>query len=74
MMAVESIGKALIFLGIVMIFIGTIFVLFGKVPWFGRLPGDLVIKNENMTVYFPIATMLIISVILTVLFNMIAKR
>ena len=74
MMAIESIGKSLIFFGIVLIVIGSLFVLFGKVPWFGRLPGDIVIKREGLTVYFPVATMLLLSLLLTILFNIIGRR
>jgi hypothetical protein len=74
MMAIESIGKSLIFFGIVLIVIGSVFVLFGKVPWFGRLPGDIIIKREGLTVYFPVATMLLLSLLLTLLFNIIGRR
>lgn len=74
MLAIESIGKSLIFFGIVLIVIGSLMVLFGKVPWFGRLPGDVVIKGQGMTVYFPITTMVLFSIILTILFNIIGRR
>lgn len=74
MMAIESIGRTLIFFGIILIVIGAVFVVFGKVPWFGRLPGDIIIKREGLTVYFPVATMLILSLLLTVLFNIIGRR
>jgi hypothetical protein len=73
-MAIESIGKSLIFFGIILIVIGSLFVLFGKVPWFGRLPGDIVIKREGLTVYFPVATMVLLSLLLTILFNIIGRR
>jgi hypothetical protein len=74
MLAIESIGKSLIFFGIVLIVVGSLFVIFGKVPWFGRLPGDIIIKREGLTVYFPIATMLILSILLTIVFNIIGRR
>jgi hypothetical protein len=74
MLAIESIGKSLIFFGIVLIVIGALFVLFGKVPWFGRLPGDIIIKREGLTVYFPVATMVLLSILLTILFNIIGRR
>jgi hypothetical protein len=74
MLAIESIGKSLIFFGIVLIVIGSLFVLFGKVPWFGRLPGDIIIKREGLTVYFPVATMVLLSLLLTILFNIIGRR
>ncbi len=45
-----------------------------KVPWIGRLPGDIRIVRENFTFYFPFATMAILSVILTILFNLIGRK
>jgi len=74
MLGIESIGKSLIFFGIVLIVIGALFVVFGKVPWFGRLPGDIIIKREGFTFYFPIATMILLSILLTILFNIIGRR
>ena len=74
MLAIESIGRSLIFFGIVLIVLGSIFVLFGKVPWFGRLPGDIVIKREGFTFYFPAVTMILLSILLTIFFNIIGRR
>ena len=73
-MAVESLGKMLILFGIVAIVIGAVFVLFGKVPWIGRLPGDIVVRRENFTFYFPVVTMLLLSIILTIIFNLIGRK
>jgi len=73
-MAVESLGKMLILFGIVAIVIGAVFVLFGKVPWIGRLPGDIVIRRDNFTFYFPVVTMLLLSLILTIIFNLIGRK
>ena len=60
-----SIGKSLIIIGIVIVVIGVIVTLAGRIPWLGRLPGDIHIKRENFTFYFPIATSIIISLILS---------
>jgi len=73
-MAVESLGRMLILIGVVAIVIGAIFVLFGKVPWIGRLPGDIVIRRDNFTLYFPIVTMFLLSLILTIIFNLIGRK
>ncbi len=73
-MAIESLGRMLILIGVVAIVIGAIFVLFGRVPWIGRLPGDIIIKRGNFTFYFPIVTMLLLSLILTILFNLIGRK
>jgi len=74
MLGIESIGKTLILFGIILIVAGSLFVLFGKITWFGRLPGDFIIKKEGFTLYLPIATMLILSIILTIIFNVIGRR
>lgn len=73
-MAVESLGRILIYIGIVMVLIGGFFVLIAKVPWFGRLPGDIVYRREGLTIYLPIATMILVSLILTLLLNIIWRR
>ena len=58
-------GKSLIILGLIIAAIGLIFSLAGKLPWLGRLPGDIYIKRENFSFYFPLATSILISVILS---------
>jgi len=72
-MGIEQIGRLLIFFGIILVIIGALFLLFGKIPWLGRLPGDIVIQRDKFTFYFPIVTMLLISLILTIIFNLIAR-
>ena len=74
MLSIESIGRSLIFFGVVLIVIGGLFFAFGKIPWFGRLPGDIIIKREGFTLYFPIVTMILVSIILTIIFNFVARR
>lgn len=61
------IGKTLIGIGILIIAIGIALMLSDKIPWLGRLPGDIHIKKENWSFYFPIATSLLISVILSLI-------
>jgi ABC-type enterochelin transport system permease subunit len=73
-MAIESLGKMLILIGIVSIVFGAVFVLFGRVPWIGKLPGDIVIRREGFTLYFPVVTMLLLSFVLTIIFNLIGKK
>jgi hypothetical protein len=60
-----GIGRILIYLGLLLVVLGVIFSLIGKIPWLGHLPGDITIERERFTFYFPLATCLIISVILT---------
>ncbi len=61
-------GKILLVSGLVLAGIGLLLMLSGKIGWLGRLPGDIVIKRENFTFYFPLATSIVISVVLTLLF------
>jgi len=67
-------GKILIILGLVIAIVGVLIVMGGKVPWIGRLPGDFTFRGERFTFYFPLATSILISVVLTLLFWFIGKR
>ena len=73
-----GLGKLLIGFGVVMIVLGGIFLLLGnlsgKVPWIGRLPGDIHIERGNWSFYFPLATSIILSIILTLLFSLFGRR
>jgi hypothetical protein len=73
-MAVESLGRMVLYIGIVLVLIGGFFILVAKVPWFGRLPGDIVYRREGITVFIPITTMVLVSVILTLLMNIVWRR
>jgi len=69
-----DIGKMLIIFGVAAIIIGGIFMLSGKVPWLGRLPGDILVQKKNFTFYFPLATSILLSILLTLIFWLIKKR
>lgn len=68
-----SLGKILIIFGIVLVVFGLIFILGDKIPWIGRLPGDIVIKRDKFTLYFPIMTCIIISLLLTLFVSLFRK-
>lgn len=72
--SMHSIGKMLILIGIVVVAMGGLLMLVGKISWFGKLPGDIVIQRKNFTFYFPLATSILLSVILTFLFWIFGKR
>jgi hypothetical protein len=59
--------RFLIILGIITLLLGILWPLLGKLP-LGRLPGDIVINRPNMTIYFPITTSIIVSIVLTLVF------
>lgn len=68
----EQIGKILLAVGALILLVGAAFLLLGRFG-LGRLPGDIIIRRENLTVYFPITTMIIISIILTLLFSLFRR-
>ncbi len=74
-------GKILIFLGVGIVALGLIISLIGKWPsdgidlgWLGKLPGDLCIKRDNFTFYFPLSTSIIISIVGSLLLYFLMKR
>lgn len=68
----RSIGLLIIGLGIVLILIGGITIL-GGLSWFGRLPGDIRIERDTTRVYIPIGSMIVISILLSILLNLIRR-
>jgi uncharacterized protein HemY len=68
-----GIGRTLIYLGLLLVVLGVIFSLIGKVPWLGHLPGDITIERERFTFYFPLATCVIISVILSLVLYLLRR-
>jgi len=69
-----SIGKTLILFGIVLIAAGIFLQLAHRIPWLGKLPGDILIQKKNFTVYFPITTSIVISIILSLVFWLWSRR
>ena len=67
-----ELGKVLLIIGVVLVVIGGLAVLGVRLP-FGRLPGDIAIEGDRGGFYFPIVTMIIVSVVLTVLFNLFLR-
>lgn len=66
-------GKILVGLGLLFIVAGAILMLAPKIPYLGRLPGDIVIKKGNFTFYFPLATSIILSILLTLFFSIFRR-
>jgi len=62
-----SLGRMLIVFGLLLVVIGAILIFAPKIPLLGRLPGDIVIRRENFTFYFPVATCIILSILLSIL-------
>ncbi|MBI2538768.1 MAG: DUF2905 domain-containing protein [Deltaproteobacteria bacterium] len=60
-----SFGKVLIFLGILLVVLGAVLSAGIKIPWLGQLPGDIYIRRENFSFYFPLTSCLLLSLIIT---------
>jgi hypothetical protein len=69
---IRAFGWALVVIGLVIVLAGGLLLASGKFP-FGRLPGDIVIKREHFTVYLPIASMLIVSAVISVVLYIVRK-
>ena len=72
MLTPEQIGKILLGIGGIIALAGVVFLLGDRIG-LGRLPGDIIIRRENLTIYFPITTMIIISIILTLIFSLFRR-
>ena len=70
----DSLGKVLILVGVVLALLGGLLLVAGKIPYLGRLPGDILIRRENWSVYFPLTTSILISILLTLLFSLFSRR
>ncbi len=70
----QDLGRVLIVAGAVAIVAGLLLVFFHRIPFLGKLPGDIVVKRDHFTLYFPLATGLLLSVILTVVLNLWSRR
>ncbi|MEA5115610.1 MAG: DUF2905 domain-containing protein [Geobacteraceae bacterium] len=66
-------GKALIALGLLMVLAGLLLVFSGRIPWLGRLPGDIYLRKGSFSFYFPLATCILISLFLSLLFWLFRK-
>ena len=66
-------GRYWLFSGAVIAGIGVLLMVGDKIPWIGKLPGDIIIRKEKFTVYFPIVTCIILSILLTMIFSLFRK-
>jgi len=66
-------GKLLILFGFLLIVFGIILIFGSNIPYLGKLPGDIYVKRENFTFYFPITTSLILSFLLSLIFYFFSR-
>ena len=73
MLGFSDLGKVLIVLGVVIAGVGVLLMMGEKIPWIGKLPGDIIIRKEKFTFTFPIVTCIILSILLTIIFSLFRK-
>ena len=66
-MEFPGLARFLILAGVVLVALGVVLLVWGRIPWLGRLPGDIVIRRESFTFYFPLATSLLLSALLSLI-------
>ena len=64
-----ELGRILIVFGIVLVVLGAVFLVAPRVPFLGRLPGDFVLHRDHATIYVPLATCLVLSLVISILLN-----
>lgn len=69
----QELGRLLLIIGVIVTVIGLVLLFADRIPFIGRLPGDIVIKRKNFVFYFPLMTSIIISVVLTVVLSLISR-
>ena len=70
----QDLGRFLVVLGGVAVLAGLVLMFVPRIPWLGRLPGDIVINRGPVSLYFPLATSIVISIVLTLILNLFWRR
>ncbi len=71
---ISGLGKIIFIAGIIIAIIGLIIMFFNKIPFIGKMPGDIINKKENFTFYFPIVTSILLSIILSLIFYFLRRK
>lgn len=69
----SDMGRMMMLIGAGIFVIGLLITFAGRLPWFGQLPGDIVVDRGNVKIFAPIASMIVISVVLTLILNLAAR-
>ncbi len=70
----SAFGRMLVFIGVITILFGAVMLFAHKIPFLGKLPGDIYISRKNFTFYFPLATSILVSVVLSLIIRLWSKR
>jgi hypothetical protein len=73
-MPLDDIGRTLLVVGVLIAIVGGLVLIGGQLPWLGRLPGDISVQRDNFRLYVPLATCLLVSIVLTVVLNLLTRR
>ncbi len=71
-MELAQFGRVLVLVGAAILFFGVLLVMADRVPFVGRLPGDITVRGDGWTLYAPLATSIVLSVLLTVVLSFVA--
>lgn len=72
-MMLQDLGRVVIVIGIVLVVLGSALWFFGKLPFLGKLPGDIMIQKDNFSFYAPIATMIVVSIFLSIILTIVSN-
>lgn len=72
-MELQNLGKMVVLAGVFLVIFGLLLMFSNKLPFIGKLPGDFVFKRDNFSFYFPLATSIILSIILTLVLNFLLR-
>ena len=67
-------GWALVVIGVVIVVFGLVLVSGGRIPIIGHLPGDIVIQRDNVTIFIPLGTMLLVSIVVSLVLGLLNRR
>ena len=70
----SSLGRALLLVGLAVAAVGLLLTVAGRVPFLGHLPGDIAIQRGSWSFYFPIVTCVVLSLVLTLVLNLVTRR
>ena len=73
MTGLEPLGRALLIIGVILVGVGLVLVLAPKIPFLGRLPGDLRFERDGLTVYVPLGSMIVLSILVSVVLSLIGR-
>lgn len=74
MFDLSPLGKTMILAGAILIVLGVLFAFGAKLPWLGRLPGDVYIQKKNFTIIFPVTTSILISLVVSFIIFLLNRR